>query len=238
MAMPTYTKTWHNDVYPDIDASTLSVHGKRTVITGAAGGIGAATVEAFAQAGAAEIFALGRTAKTLEATKAVVSNKYPNTKITPLVTDIANPDSVASAFSQIAHVGPIDILISNAAALYIGGVAAGNPVDWFQVYEVNIKGSLLVVQAALKNMATTDGVVINVSSCGGHVLSVPGFSAYASSKSAGIKMFEYLQQERPDLNIFNLVSSLLGGQHDHGSLRWLVASWDGIGDRLGCEGNG
>ncbi|EXJ58348.1 hypothetical protein A1O7_05773 [Cladophialophora yegresii CBS 114405] len=211
MELPTYTKQWHNDVYPDIDAyrPELSVNGKRVVVTGGGGGIGSATVEAFVVAGAMEVVILGRTKQTLEATKSVISSKHPNANIVPLVTDIARPESVTEAFASIAGRGLIDVFVNNAAYLSIGTVGNSDPIEWFKVYETNIKGSLLVVQAVLKNINTQGGTIINVSSAAGHLQYVPGYSAYATSKIASAKAFEYLQHENPDLKVFNLQPGII-----------------------------
>jgi NAD(P)-dependent dehydrogenase (short-subunit alcohol dehydrogenase family) len=211
MELPTYTKQWHNDVYPDIDASRpeLSVKGKRIVVTGGGGGIGSATAKAFVVAGAAEVVILGRTKQTLEATKSAILSKHPNASVIPIVTDIAQPESVAEAFAKIANRGPIDIFVNNAAYLSIGTVGTSDPVEWFKVYETNIKGSLLVVQAALKNINTKGGIIINVTSAAGHVPYVPGYSAYATSKIASAKVFEYLQHENPGLKVFNLQPGII-----------------------------
>ena len=210
MELPSYTKQWHNDVYSDIDASRpeLSVKGKRIVISGGAGGIGAATAEAFAVAGAAEVVILGRTQKTLEATKDAISSRHPNTRIVPIVADISSAESTANAFETIAKRGQIDIYINNAASIYVGTVADSDPVGWFKDYELNIKGSLLATQAALKNMPK-DGIIINVTSAAGHLPYVPFYSSYATSKIASAKLFEYLQHEHAELRIINLQPGII-----------------------------
>lgn len=211
MSFPTYTKQWHNDVYPDIDASRpeLSVKGKRVVVTGGAGGIGAATAEAFTVAGAAEVVILGRTRRTLDATKAAISSRHSNAEVIPIVTDIADVESVTNAFKIIGSRGAIDIFINNAAALTIGSVGTSDPDEFFKVYETNIKGSLLVTQAALKQMDSKNGIIINVTSAAGHVPAIPGYAAYATSKIASARVYEYLQMEYPDMKIFNLQPGII-----------------------------
>lgn len=211
MSFPTYTKQWHNDVYPDIDASRpeLSVKGKRVVVTGGAGGIGAATAEAFSVAGAAEVVILGRTQRTLEATKVAISTRHSAAEIIPIVADIADIESVTNAFKTIGSRGSIDIFINNAAALTIGRVGTSDPGEFFKVYETNIKGSLLVTQAALKHMDPKSGIIINVTSAAGHVPAIPGYAAYASSKIASARVYEYLQMEYPDMKIFNLQPGII-----------------------------
>jgi NAD(P)-dependent dehydrogenase (short-subunit alcohol dehydrogenase family) len=213
MELPTYTKTWHNDVYAQIDASRpeLSFQGKRVVITGGGGGIGAATAEAFAVAGAGEVIILGRTDKSLHATKKKIEAKHSNTKVTAIVADISNPASTTQAFDAISTGGPIDVYINNAGYLSdIGPTVSANPEEWWRSFEVNIKGSLYAVQAALKDIAP-DGVIINVSTGGSHIPNMPGHSAYAVSKLGSSKLFEYIQHENPGLRVFNLQPGIIEG---------------------------
>lgn len=211
MELPTYTKQWHNDVYPDINASRpeLSARGKRVVITGGAGGIGAATAEAFAVAGAAEVIILGRTEKTLEATKSAITSKYPNTNVVAIVTNIADSGSTTDAFSTIAKRGIIDIYINNAAYLNdLAPISAADTADWWRSLETNVKGSLLAIHAVLKNVSK-NGVIINVTSGAAHVSYIPLYSAYATGKIASTKLFEYVQSENPDLRVFNLQPGII-----------------------------
>jgi len=204
--LPTYTKKWHSDVYPEIHASRpeLSLKGKRVVITGGSGGIGAAATEAFAVAGASEVIILGRTDKTLRATKTAIEGKYKTANVVAMVADISDPASATRAFDAIAQRGPIDIYINNAAYLAnLGSVGSSDAGEWWKAFEVNIRGSLQTVQAVLKNISQ-DGVIINVTSGAAHVPYAPGHSAYAASKLGAVKVFEYLQAENPALRIFNL----------------------------------
>lgn len=206
MAFPPYTKTFHNDVYSDIDASRpeLSQKGKRVVITGAAVGIGAATAEAFAIAGASDVVILGRTQATLDATKATIEAKHEGAKVTAVVVDILSPTSTAAAFDLISKNGPIDVFINNAAYLAdLGPIAAVDVEDWWKSIEVNVKGALHVVQAVLKNISKC-GVIINVSSGAAHLHYIPGLSSYAVGKAGAAKLFDYAQNENPDLRVFNL----------------------------------
>jgi len=61
---------------------------------------------------------------------------------------------------------------------------------------------LHVLQAALKNISK-HGVIINVSSGAAHLHYLPGFSSYAVGKAAATRLFEYVQNENPDLKVFN-----------------------------------
>jgi NAD(P)-dependent dehydrogenase (short-subunit alcohol dehydrogenase family) len=211
MELPTYTKQWHNDVYADIDASRpeLSAKGKRVVITGGAGGIGGATAEAFAVAGAAEVVILGRTQKTLDTTKAAISSRHADVSVVAIVCDVADSDSVDKAFTAIASRGKIDIFVNNAGFYASGDVATQDANSWWSVYEINVKGSLLATQAAIKNINDQDGIIINVSSAASHVSFVPKYSAYSTSKIAFAKAVEYLHYEKENLKVFNVQPGII-----------------------------
>ncbi|KAK9770054.1 hypothetical protein AB5N19_03099 [Seiridium cardinale] len=204
--MPTYTDTWHNDVYPQIDAKRpeLSMKGKRIVITGGAGGIGAATARAFAVAGAGEVYLLGRTLETLESTKSSLQDQFPKTELIVLKTDVTDAVSTSNSFDAIAEAGPIDVYINNAGYLAdLGPVASADVLDWWKAFDVNVRGSVYALQKVLKNISQS-GVIINVTSAVAHIPHAPGQSAYAASKLGASKMFEYIQFEHPNLRVFNL----------------------------------
>ncbi|OAP61750.1 hypothetical protein AYL99_03953 [Fonsecaea erecta] len=206
MKFPSFTNTWHKDVYAEIDAARyeLSAEGKRVVITGGGGGIGAATAEAFVVAGAAEVIILDRTEKTLLATKNTIRDKHNYSKVITVVADISDQESTANAFDMMAKRGLIDIYINNAGYLSdLSSLEISNNIEWWKSFEVNVRGSLFAIQSVLKNISK-NGVMINVTTGAAHVPYVPGYSAYAVSKLGSAKLFEYLQAENPDLRIFNL----------------------------------
>lgn len=209
--LPTYVSTWHQDVYPAISASNphLSLTGKRIVMTGGAGGIGAAAAEAFTIAGAAEVFILGRTLATLEATVKAIKSRHANANVVPIVCDISSADSVAKAFEKIKQAGKIDVFVSNA-----GNMPNSDPITTIDVnnlwkaFEINVLGSILTTQAALKNL-TPSGTIINTTSAAAHVGFIPGYGGYAISKMAGIKLFEYFSWENENVRVFNLQPGII-----------------------------
>jgi FlaA1/EpsC-like NDP-sugar epimerase len=76
---PPFTKVWHTEPYPAISPTRpeLSVTGKSVLITGGGTGIGAAIAKAFAAAGSTQIAIVGRTEKTLLATKQELETLFP-----------------------------------------------------------------------------------------------------------------------------------------------------------------
>lgn len=80
---PSLTSKWHTTSYPSINPTkpSLTARGKTVFITGGGSGIGARTVQSFAQAGAAHIGILGRTEKRLLDTQQAINAKYPDVKV-------------------------------------------------------------------------------------------------------------------------------------------------------------
>jgi NAD(P)-dependent dehydrogenase (short-subunit alcohol dehydrogenase family) len=206
---PSPVKTYHNDTYPAINPSLphLSTKGKGVVITGGGSGLGPAIARSFATSGASSITLLGRTEKTLLETKAALNQDFPDTKIFTTITDIAEKDSVTSAFDAIkSNIGTIDILVANAGLL-----SHGSPTDlddWYRHYDVNVKGNFNVVQAFIP-VAAPQATVLNVSAGMAHVYHFPNALAYHSSKLAAIKIFDYLHMEHPEFFVLNVHPGIL-----------------------------
>jgi NAD(P)-dependent dehydrogenase (short-subunit alcohol dehydrogenase family) len=68
---------------------------------------------------------------------------------------------------------------------------------------VNIKGPIITTQAFLK-IAQTGATLINVTSAAAHIPYIEEFSGYSAAKLAGAKIMECVQNENPELRVFNL----------------------------------
>ena len=192
---------WHNASYDAIDPAlpALSANGKTIAITGAGTGIGFAMARAFAKAGAAKIAVLGRTEKTLLSAKESIETLYPNTIVTAFTADVSNEGSVKGAFEKIkSTIGFVDVLVSNAGYLPdIESIENISVDEWWRGHEVNVKGTFIVAKTALATILAQDAVVVNITTGIATLPYIPQYSAYATSKIASIKLFEYLQQEYP-----------------------------------------
>jgi NAD(P)-dependent dehydrogenase (short-subunit alcohol dehydrogenase family) len=206
--LPKGIQTWHSTSYPAIDPSRpeLNAKGKTVVVSGGGSGIGAAIAKAFAAAGAPQIAIFGRRQNVLEATKAAIEREYPSTHISTYTADVTKATEVDAAFDQIAHkFGKIDVFVSNS-----GFLSTPNPVtssdfdDWWTSMETNVKGAFLGSRAFLRH-AAKDAYLLNISTAISHMPALPmGISAYAVSKAAAVKLFEYIALENPGIHVVNV----------------------------------
>lgn len=176
--------------------SGLDLAGKRVVVTGAAGGLGRAFVEAFAREGAV-VIAADINLKGAEETAARVGPTVSGAAVD--VTSQASTTALAAVAAE--RLGGIDVLVNNAA-IYAGlerkGFESIEEAVWDRVMAVNIKGPWQMTRAVSPHLrAAGGGAVINVSSA--TVMSgSPEWLHYVSSKGAVIAMTRALARELGD----------------------------------------
>ncbi|PSR21355.1 MAG: oxidoreductase [Sulfobacillus acidophilus] len=139
------------------------LHGQRVLITGAASGIGKATLERFAAEGA-RVAALDRDSQALS----VLTHEIPSALT--LTADVSVPEEVQSVFSRIDQAwGGLDILIANAGISLRHSLLDITVAEWQQVLAVNLTGVFLCAQQALKRMvAAHSGRILLTASTNGY----------------------------------------------------------------------
>jgi len=157
--------------------------GKRVVITGAAGGIGAATAGRFLEEGA-RVVALDRDDQGL--------HRLQGTQMGldgAVVVDVTDPDQVAWAFDEVDRLlGGVDVLINNAGISLRHGFLEITPEAWRRVMAVNLDGLFYVAQQAGQRMlAGEGGVILNMGSTNG-LLGYPFYADYNASKAGVIEL--------------------------------------------------
>jgi NAD(P)-dependent dehydrogenase (short-subunit alcohol dehydrogenase family) len=203
---PSPTSTWHTKTYQFISPTRpeLSAKGKAVVVTGGGTGIGAETARHFAEAGASRIALLGRREQPLLDTKASIEHKFPDVEVFVASTDVTNKNEVDVAFAKFVGDGKIHVLVSNAAM--IGPQDPVRDVDpdrFLEAIQLNLKGSLFVAQAFLR-CASTDAVVIEVSSSAAHLNFAPEFASYSIAKLAVFRLWDSLAFANQDMSVFHL----------------------------------
>lgn len=156
--------------------------GRTILVTGASRGIGRATAQAFAEAGA-DLILLGRSVKALEEVRDELAATGVHIAIT--ACDVSRKASVDSAVEQaLARTGRIDVLVNNAG---ISGDAAPfltlSEAAWDEMLAVNLKGPFLTAQRVAAIMAKSGGgVILNNASIAALGMDGP-FSHYSASKA-------------------------------------------------------
>ena len=168
--------------------------GKRAAVTGGASGIGRATAELLARAGA-EVMILDRRFDAEPAAKGDTEN------IRRIELDVTDEAGVATAF---ASMGPLDILV-NCAGIALRHAALDHGLkDWNAVVDVNMTGSFLCAREAARGMIAegVSGAIVNTASIMG--LSGGGLYpniSYQTTKGAIVNMTRALAVEWADRNI-------------------------------------
>lgn len=161
---------------------------KVIVITGAGQGLGRALARRLAADGN-EVVLMGRTASKVEAVA-----KEIGAKAMAVGCDVASPDSVRTAFAEIAKRHPkIDVLINNAAQYEPFLVAEATDKQIVDTISINTIGPILCSRAAIPMMAPGSQIV-NVSSESA-TMHFPYLTLYQTSKAALERFSESLYQE-------------------------------------------
>ncbi|MGA8938989.1 MAG: SDR family oxidoreductase [Acidobacteriaceae bacterium] len=164
----------------------FTLDGKRAVITGAASGIGLSTARAFAEAGAhVTILDLAAEQAAEAASSLVVPGSGAGRGIGCDVTDAA---SIERAFAEAAKDGPIDLLVNSAGVAHIGTLLTTTPEDFDRLYRVNVVGTFLCMQAAVRQMQQSGGgAIVNLASIAA-TAGLPDRFAYSMTKGAVLSM--------------------------------------------------
>ena len=162
----------------------------RTVlITGAAGGLGAALCRRFAAVGA-NVVAVDLPGSPLDAVVAELGDRALAVRAN--VTDPAScRDAVAAA---LARFGRLDVLVNNAGITHFARFADTDPQVLRRVMDVNYFGAVHCTQAALPSIVDTRGQVVVISSVAGFA-PIVGRPGYVGSKHAVTGLFSALRAE-------------------------------------------
>lgn len=166
------------------------MNNKVIAITGASSGIGEAIARRLAAAGAKLILGARRTDRLDKLAQELGAN------VITAALDVTRRDQF-EAFVQaaVSRFGRLDVLVNNAGVMPLSPLAAGKVEEWEQMVDVNIKGVLYGIAAALPQFLKQDsGHLINVSSVAGHLV-FPGASVYCGTKFAVRAITEGFRQE-------------------------------------------
>jgi 2-keto-3-deoxy-L-fuconate dehydrogenase len=158
--------------------SAFRLHGKITLVTGAASGIGRAIAELFATEGATVWIADRDGAGGTAAARAICDTGGRAEYVALDVTSDADISDVA------ARTGPVDVLVNNAGIGHVGDLLKTTADDLDRLYAVNVRGVFACSKAFVPAMLERgSGSVIHMASVAG-VIAVRERLAYTMTKSA------------------------------------------------------
>ena len=166
---------------------------RRVLITGAASGIGRATVERLAEEGAS-VGILDLDADGAE--RAAEALRSAGGDAVAYAVDIVDGAAVGAAVARFEdEVGPVEALINNAGWDVAGDFVDSDPASWRKVIDINLYGPLNVVRAVLPGMIEREsGRIVSLASDAGRVGS-SGESVYAACKGGIIAFSKSVARE-------------------------------------------
>jgi NADP-dependent 3-hydroxy acid dehydrogenase YdfG len=182
-----------------------NIAGKVVVITGASSGLGEATARLLSAQGATVVLGARRIERLQKLADELTAN---GGQAFALATDVTDHNQVKSLVdAAVRKYGRIDVMINNAGLMPHSPLERLKIDDWNRTIDVNIKGVLYGIAAALPHMKQQKaGHIINVSSVAGHKVT-PNGAVYCATKHAVRALSEGLRVEVKPYNIRTTIIS-------------------------------
>ena len=182
-----------------------NIEGKIVVITGASSGLGEATARMLSAHGATVVLGARRVDR-IEALAAELT--AAGGRALALQTDVTRAAEVQRLVdAAVEKFGRIDVIVNNAGLMPQSLLERLKIDEWDRMIDVNIKGVLYGIAAALPHMKRQKaGHIVNVSSVAGHKVR-PGGTVYSATKHAVRVISEGLRQEVKPYNIRTTIIS-------------------------------
>jgi NADP-dependent 3-hydroxy acid dehydrogenase YdfG len=182
-----------------------NISGKVVVITGASSGLGEATARYLAERGAIVVLGARRADRLQALADEIVGGGGQAMSLVTDVTDAAQVQALVD--TAVAHYGRVDVLLNNAGVMPHSPLERLKIDDWDRTIDINLKGVLYGIAAALPHMQRQKaGHIINVSSVAGHKVGKNN-AVYAATKTAVRVISEGLRQEVKPWNLRTTIIS-------------------------------
>lgn len=172
---------------------SYGIEGRVYVVTGAAGGIGAATAGILVEQGArACLLDL-----ELDGVEEAAARADPNREATlAAAADVTDAEAVERAVAAVRdRFGRLDGLVNNAGVIALDTAWEASPEDWDRHLQVNVTGVFICARAVGRHLRDLGGgAIVNVASNAGKV-GYPNMAAYNASKAAVINLTRSLSAE-------------------------------------------
>jgi NAD(P)-dependent dehydrogenase (short-subunit alcohol dehydrogenase family) len=166
------------------------------VVTGGASGIGRALCLRFAAEGARAVVVVDR-----DADGAVATARSIGDVATPMTADVTVEADIEAVVERTEEeIGPIDLFVSNAGILGLGGIELPDDT-WDLVWKVNVLAHLFAARAVVPRMLErSNGYLLSTASAAG-LLTQPGDAPYSVTKHAAVALAEWLSMTYGDQGI-------------------------------------
>lgn len=170
------------------------IEGKVVVITGASSGIGETSARYLAQLGAKVVLAARRLDKLEKIAGEIKAN---GGEVTIVQTDVTKQADLQDLINKAQeNYGRVDVMINNAGLMSIAPIAELKVDEWDRMIDINIKGVLYGIAAALPVFQKQgSGHFINISSVAGIKVFSPGGTVYSGTKFAVRAISDGLRHE-------------------------------------------
>ena len=177
-----------------MNTNTSNIAGKVVVITGASSGLGEATARHLGTLGARLVLGARRAAHLERLVAEIRTGGGEAIAVTTDVTDPAQVEAMVAA--AVDQFGRIDVLVNNAGYMALAPMAKLKVDEWDRMIDINLKGVLYGIAAALPRMqAQGSGHIINVASIAGTKVFTPIGTVYSATKFAVRALSEGLRTE-------------------------------------------
>ncbi len=172
----------------------LKLRDRVVLVTGGSRGIGKAICQAFAAEGAKVGVNYRRSRTEAEAVAEAIGHR----QAVAIPGDLAKPEDIVAMFDQVEKaLGPLDVLVNNAAHCPSGPLESYTWEAWEQTFAVNVTGAFRASQEFITRLRTrrARGRIVNVASQAAFLGSTSGHLPYDASKGALVSMTRSIARE-------------------------------------------
>ncbi len=183
-----------------LNEQELPLAGKIALITGSGQGIGRATAQRLAQAGADIVINYRSNTSAAEETRAIIESI--GRRCVAIQADVSQEEEVARLFTEANQaLGPVTILVNNAGTTRDKLILQMSLADFEHVMNINLRATFLCTKAVLRGMMKARwGRIVNVTSIAG-LLGPAGQANYGASKAAIISLTLSTAREMASRNV-------------------------------------
>jgi len=169
----------------------MKLDGTCVVVTGAAGGIGAALAQRFAAQGARAVVVADRDATGAETVAARIASGSPGDAMAVTCDVTQESELVALVDATESRFGPIDLFCSNAGVIMLGGADASDQ-DWQLSIDVNVMAHVYAARILVPRMVGRGGGYLLQTASAAGLLTQLGSAPYSVTKHAALAFAEWL----------------------------------------------